>query len=108
MKILKNCNLTLSLPALGITDVTDQTLADFTPLMAKKEEAAGLSLGKAQHAAMVEIDEDGIVGAAYTYLEVLAAYTEPNYALTVDRPFFFLVTGQDTSILFAGVVNHIE
>ncbi|MBQ6293784.1 MAG: serpin family protein [Lachnospiraceae bacterium] len=107
-KVEGQTDLMKILPALGITDVTDQTLADFTPLMAKKEEAAGLYLGKAQHAAMVEIDEDGIVGAAYTYLEMLAAYIEPGHSFTVDRPFLFLVTGQDNSILFAGVVQNIE
>ena len=96
------------LPALGITDVTKGTRADFSPLTAKKEDADGLYLGKADHAAMVAVDEDGIVGAAYSYLEMLCAAVEPEHELTVDRPFFFLVTGQDNSILFAGVVNNIE
>ena len=96
------------LPALGITDVTDEYRADFTPLMERKEDAVGLYLGKADHAALVAVDEDGIVGAAYTFLMVMAAYVEPGHELTVDRPFFFLVTGQDNSILFAGVVNNIE
>ena len=107
-KVEGQTDLMKILPELGITDVMDRTLADFTPLMAKKEETAGLYLGKAQHAAMVEIDEDGIVGSAYTYLEILAAYIEPGHTFTVDRPFLFLVTGQDNSILFAGVVQNIE
>ena len=97
-----------TLQALGITDATDARKADFTPLAAKKEDAAGLHLGRAEHAAKLSIDEEGVVGAAYTMIVIPVAGWPERIELTVDRPFFFLVTGQDNSILFAGVVNHIE
>ncbi len=96
-----------TLRALGITDAMDDTLADFTPLTAKKEDAAGLYLGKAQHAAKVSVDEEGVIGAAYTFFEIPVAGWSEKIELTVDRPFLFLVTGQDNSVLFAGVINDL-
>ena len=97
-----------TLRSLGITDAMDEGKADFTPLAAKKEEAAGLHLGRAEHAAKLSIDEEGVVGAAYTMFMIPTAGWPERIELTVDRPFFFLVTGQDNSILFAGVVNDLE
>ncbi len=97
-----------TLQLLGITDVMDRSLADFTPLAANIEKTAGLYLDKAVHAAKVSIDEEGVIGAAYTMLGIPEIGEPETIELTVDRPFFFLVTGQDNSILFAGVVQNIE
>ena len=97
-----------TLRALGVTDVMDDRLADFTPLTERKEDAQGLYLGNAEHAAKLSIDEEGVIGAAYTFFMIPAAAWPEAVEFTVDRPFFFLVTGQDNSILFAGVVNDIE
>ena len=52
---------------LGVTDALDADLADFSPLTGDKE---NLYLSKADHAAMLEIDENGVTGAAYTELGV--------------------------------------
>ena len=91
---------------LGITDVLDPALADFSPLT---DDYGGLSLSSANHAAMVEIDENGVTGAAYTELILSkgAALPEDEIDLVFDRPFMFVVAGQDGSVLFSGIVRNI-
>lgn len=92
---------------LGVTDALDYTLADFTPLTTDRDD---LFLGKAEHAAMVEIDEHGVTGTAYTELALAESAAEPDEELdfVLDRPFMFFVTGRDGSILFSGIVRNID
>ena len=98
-----------TMSALGVTDALDPEKADFTPLM---ENAENVYLSAAEHAAMVEIDQDGVTGAAYTELAMEEAAEEEEPAepirVVLDRPFMFVITGADGSILFSGVVRNIE
>lgn len=96
------------LPAMGVTDVTDPRLADFSPLLAKREQAKGLYLDRADHMVKVSVDEEGFIGAASTMLVIPAAGWPEKMDFIVDRPFLFLTTGQDNSVLFAGIVGDIE
>ena len=59
---------------------------------------------------MVEVDEQGVTGAAYTMLAMAEAAMRMDEPLdiTFDRPFLFLVTAEDGSLLFSGVVRNIE
>ncbi len=90
--------------AMGITDVFDVSVADFTSITDSPE----LSVGKVDHAARVSIDETGCFGAAFTVLNV-PTHVPPvendiiNFVL--DRPFLFLVSSRDNLPLFAGIVN---
>ena len=91
------------LKALGITDAFEGDKADFSSLT----EEADLILSEAIHACMVETDEDGVTGAAYTALmlsktSLLEPEEEVDFVL--DRPFYFAVTSEDNQILFAGTV----
>ena len=107
-KVSGKTDLMPVLEELGIRDAMDPSLSDFTPL---KKNADGLALTAAEHAAMVEIDENGVTGAAYTLLsveETAAALPEEEIDLSFDRPFLFMVTGRDGSVLFSGVVRNIE
>ena len=92
---------------LGITDVLDPDLADFSPLT---QESDSLFLSAANHAALVEIDEEGVTGAAYTELAVAEGAPIPDGEIdfVLDRPFMFIVTGNDGSVLFSGIVRNIE
>ena len=92
---------------LGITDVLDPGISDFTPLT---EDVGSLFLSQAEHAALVEVDEDGVTGAAYTLFALAEGAAEPpkeQVDFVLDRPFLFLVTSRDGSVLFSGVVNNI-
>ena len=105
-KVSGKIDLTDAIRSLGVTDALDYTIADFTPLTSDRDD---IYLSKAEHAAMIEIDEHGVKGAAYTELALAGSgmiVDEIDFIL--DRPFLFLVTARDGSILFAGVVRNIE
>lgn len=104
-KVDSKLELGNSLKALGITDAFDPGKADFSALVSKAETQVFLS--KADHAAMVEIDEEGVTGAAYTNLGLNSTAMPPDEKVdfVVDRPFLFIVRSEDGSMLFSGVVN---
>lgn len=105
-QVSSRTDLLESIRQLGVTDVLDPELADFTPLT---KDGDGLCLGTAEHAAMIEIDEHGVTGAAYT--QILAAgdgISEEEIDFVADRPFLFLVTGKDGAVLFSGIIRNIE
>lgn len=96
-------NLQDGLEALGVTDVFDADVADFSPL---SDVAAVLST--ATHAARVIVDEEGVEAAAYTVFAADGAVLEAPLDIVdfvLDRPFLFVITGDSDTILFAGVVN---
>ena len=66
-------------------------------------------IDKASHGVRVSIDEEGVTGAAYTEIGLLAGATLPKEEIdfVVDRPFVFVVTGADNLPLFVGVVNQM-
>ena len=91
---------------IGITDVLSDKQADFTPLT---KEIENIYLSRAEHAAMVKIDEEGVIGAAYTALMMDAAgIIQDQVDFIIDRPFVFAVAAPDGSILFTGVIQNIE
>ena len=91
---------------LGIKDASVAGLADFSPLT---EEASNVFLSAAEHAVMVEIDEEGVTGAVYTELMLDgAAAVEPEPVdFVLDRPFCFVIAAPDGSILFAGIIQNV-
>ena len=94
------------LEKLGVTDVLDPAKADFTPLTT---DAKDLFLSKVDHAAVVEIDEKGVTAAAYTDMAVAGSgMPQETLEFVLDRPFVFVVTGWDGSVLFTGAVRNIE
>ena len=100
-------NLTDGLMQLGITDVFDAGVADFTPLC----DMDGLLVSKAQHDARVMIDEEGCTAAAFTVMAVegIADTMElEEVDFVLDRPFLFVITNQEGVPVFAGVVNHVN
>lgn len=100
-------DLTEAVRALGVTDALDAALSDFTPLTTERD---GIYLNKAEHAAMLEINEEGVTGAAYTeiLLEGAGGRPEEEIDFVLDRPFLFLVTGRDGSILFSGIIRNMK
>lgn len=103
--VTSQIDLRAGLQALGVTDVFDPALSDYTPMTTDRSD---IFLSKAQHDARVIIDEEGVEAAAYTVLANPGASMPPQEEIdfVVDRPFLFLITGADGLPLFAGVVNH--
>ena len=100
-------DLAEKMQALGITDCFDMKKADFSPLLTENMPAY---LSSAEHSARVAIDEDGIIAAAYTVMMAAGAAIPPENEVDfiLDRPFLFVITGEDGSPLFMGVVNSVS
>lgn len=92
-----------SLKSLGITDVFDPAVSNFSPMT--DDTAAYLS--QAQHAARVAVDEEGVTAAAYTVMMMCgeAAPPEEEVDFVLNRPFVFAITGTDGLPLFVGIVH---
>ena len=102
--VVSDLDLRDGLNALGITGVFDATVADFSPMTSI---VAEIFLSKADHAARVAIDEEGVTAAAYTVMMMAGAAAPPEEEMdfVLDRPFLFAITGADGLPLFVGVVN---
>ena len=102
--VVSDLDLRDGLNALGITGVFDATVADFSPMTSK---VAEIFLSKADHAARVAIDEEGVTAAAYTVMMMAGAAAPPEEEMdfVLNRPFLFAITGADGLPLFVGVVN---
>ena len=94
------------LQALGITDVFDPEVSDFTPVITDAE--ATVAVSPASNAAWVVIDEEGCTAAAFTVMAAAGAVQPPDDEVDfiLDRPFIFCITGIGGLPLFVGVVNY--
>ena len=102
--VVADVSLVEGLKALGIKDVFDGTVSDFSPLTTEME---GIFVSDAKHAARVKIDEEGCEAAAYTVMLMAGAMRPPEEEVDfiADRPFLFAITGEDGLPLFVGIVN---
>lgn len=102
--VASDLDLIAGLQALGITDVFDSEVSDFSPAT---RDVDGLFVSRADHAARVAIDEEGCIAAAYTVMAVCGAGMPPaeEVDFVVNRPFLFAITGNDGLPLFMGIVN---
>ena len=101
--IASDLDLTDSLKKMGIADVFDPAVSDFSPMTDDTE----AYLSQAKHAARVAIDEEGVTAAAYTVMMMCGegAPPEEEVDFVLDRPFVFAITGVDGLPLFVGVVH---
>lgn len=97
-------DLTEHLQALGVTDVFQLGIADFSPIL---EEGKEVFVNDVKHAARVAIDENGVTATAYTLLTASGAGAPPDDEVDfiLDRPFLFIIESNDGLPLFAGIVN---
>lgn len=103
--ISSDLDLIETLKTLGVTDIFDGGVSDFSPM---SDDLTGICVSQIDHAARVAVDEDGCTAAAYTVaiLEKTADYErDDEIAFTLDRPFLFVITGCGEQPLFLGIVN---
>lgn len=95
-----------SLQKLGVRDIFDYAVSDFTPMSSDLE---NVYVDKVEHAARVMVDEKGCTAAAYTVImiECGAAICEDELDFVLDRPFLFVITGCGDQPLFIGIVNQV-
>lgn len=101
--VVSDFSLVEGLKKLGVTDVFDFSKADFVPLTTD----TGVAVNDAKHAARVMIDEEGCIAAAFTVMLAYGAARPPEEQVDfiLDRPFLFVIKGQDNQPLFIGIVN---
>lgn len=95
-----------SISSLGVTDVFDETTADFSPIIPNQQ----AFVSAIEHSARVAVDEKGCTAAAFT---VIAVDTESvpigeEIDFRLNRPFIFVITSDDSTPLFVGVVNTVK
>lgn len=102
MDAVSDTDLIKDLKKLGVTDIFGSG-GNFSPLM---EDAANIFVSQIEHAARVKTDEDGVEAAAFTAIVLSkAALPTQRVTFTVDRPYYFAITGYTGDLLFTGVVN---
>lgn len=105
--IVSTMELVDYIEALGVNDVFDETRADFSPILADSLPAYVSSIN---HSARVTVDEKGCTAAAFTVITaegtMLPEGKEIEFRL--DRPFIFVISSDDSTPLFVGVVNTVK
>ena len=91
------------LKALGVEDVFDSGIADFSAMTEQDD----IFVSEISHAARVLVDETGCTAAAFTVImmEQECMWMGDEIDLVFDHPFLFVITGPTQMPLFAGVVN---
>ena len=99
-------DLANGLQEMGITDIFDPAVSDFTSMTTDVPEP--IILSQANHAARVVIDEEGCTAAAFTVMLKTGAAMPPDEEVDfiLDRPFLFCITGDSGLPMFVGVVNY--
>ncbi|MBO7739637.1 MAG: hypothetical protein J6S18_04620 [Oscillospiraceae bacterium] len=103
--VVSDIDLADGLKSMGITDVFDPNVSNFTPMTADMD---GIAVSQAKHAARVTIDEEGCTAAAYTVIAMAGGAMPPDEEVdfVLNRPFVFVLTSMDGLPLFTGVVNN--
>lgn len=103
MDVVSDKDLIRDLKKLGVSDIFDPAKGDFSPLL---KDSANTFVSMIEHAARVKTDEEGVEAAAYTAI-ILSKSALPSdfVTFTVDRPYFFAITGYTGDLLFAGSVS---
>lgn len=99
-----------NLKNLGLTDCFSSGASDFSPMLENPDHISDLEISQIRHGARVSVDEEGIEATAYTTIMwELSQPSPPNDEIdfVVDRPYIFVITGEDGSVMFIGVVNQL-
>ncbi len=103
MDITRKLDLMPLMEKLGVETCFDPARADFSPILG---ESSG-SISSGEQATRVIMDEEGVSAASYVdWLVGGVPQPEEEVDFTLDRPFFFLISGQDSLPYFAGIMNN--
>lgn len=98
-------DLTKMLPYLGVTDIFDDQVSNFSPLL---ESDNSLYISQADHSARISIDEKGCTAGAFAQFGgLMGGVSDPKEVdFIVDRPFIFVLESTSSIPLFIGIVNN--
>ncbi len=99
-------DLSESLKNLGVTDCFDMETSDFSPLLGSD---SPVEVSAVNHGSRVIIDEEGVKAVAYLEIPLAGSAMPPEDEIdfVIDRPFLFVIMGNDNLPLFIGVVNQV-
>ena len=102
--VTSDLDLSDNLKKLGITDVFNEEISDFSPIAINSR---GMYLSKVDHSVRVQIDEEGVKAAAYTVMPLAGALPPSGEEVdfVLDRPFVFAIRSETGIPLFVGVVE---
>jgi serpin B len=102
-KMSSRFSLSQTLAGMGMPDAFDATRADFTGMTAQRP----LFINVVEHAAIVEVDEEGTVAAAGTGVSFGCSKMPEPAAFHADHPFIFLILDRQTRtpLLIGKLVN---
>lgn len=88
---------------MGMRDAFDPDRADFSGMTAQRP----LFINRVEHAALVEVDEEGTVAAAATGISFGCAQRPSPATFQADHPFIFLIFDRPSrTVLFIGKVTN--
>jgi serpin B len=97
-------DLANTLQALGVTSAFSLG-ADFSSIS-----DSPLYVGSIQQGTHISVNEDGVEAASYSLADMMCGETEPEQLpvveMNLNRPFIYLITANDGSTLFIGVVRN--
>lgn len=101
--VSSSANLTETFRELGITDIFDSLVSDFTAITSDTP----VAITAVNQAARVIIDEKGVKAASYIEFPGAGAAAPPEEVIDfiLDRPFLFVIADYSGIPLFTGVVN---
>jgi serine protease inhibitor len=107
MNISSDINLKDGLSKMGVQDCFTLGSGNFSGIVKDDKKADDLFVNKINHNVSVVVDNEGVTGYAYTQAvtDVTTAPIKSDINFTVNRPFIFVITGADGSVLFIGIVN---
>ncbi len=103
--VVSDIDLSQGLKNMGVTDVFDYTVSDFSPTTTDIRE---INITQATHSARVIIDEEGCVATAFTVMLAAGGAIAPEDEIdfVLNRPFIFVIKGESNLPLFIGIVNN--
>lgn len=104
--VVSSMDLIDNIKTLGVSDVFDETKADFSPIMPNQS----AYVSQINHSARVTVDEKGCTAAAFTVIGVdtESAPMGEEIEFRLNRPFVFVITSDDSTPLFVGIVNTVK
>jgi len=95
-----------ALEYLGMTDMFDEQLADFTGIFTGEGLQGNVYVNAARHKAYVKVDEQGTTAAAATGIAMQDLAAAQSIEFVADHPFLFLIRDRLTgAILFMGRIE---
>lgn len=89
---------------LGISEIFDNSAANFIKMVSPQLNGQSVSVSDARHKAFVEVNEEGSEAAAATTITIgITAVAPPPFQFVADHPFMFVILDNETGTpLFIG------